>query len=152
MILFAYGALLDVVLLLKTCPGARTVGRARLLNHRLAFPTYSNSRAGGVSCVVPAPGHEVPGALYEIPDQEVPGLDAAHHVPEGRLVREQYLILGEDGRVELADLYRAAKLQGDFPPARSYLEDMLRGARQHALAPAYIQWLESLVGSAPDPR
>ena len=152
MILFAYGALLDIALLLKICPGSRTVGRARLLNHRLAFPTYSNSRAGGVSCVVPAPGHEVRGALYEIPDQEVPGLDAAHRVPEGRLVRERYLILGEDGRVEPADLYRAVKLQGDFPPARSYMDDMIRGARQHALDPIYIQWLESLVGPTPDSR
>jgi hypothetical protein len=57
MLLLAYGALLDLGLLLKTCPGARTVARARLLHHRLAFPTYSNSRRGGVSGIVPAPGH-----------------------------------------------------------------------------------------------
>lgn len=152
MILFAYGALLDSALLLKICPGSRTVGRARLLNHRLAFPHYSNSRGGGVSSIAPAPGHEVPGVLYEVPEAEVPALDAAERVPEGRLVRERYLITRDDGRVEAADLYRAARLQGDFPPAPSYMEDMIRGARQHALDPAYIQWLESLVGPTPDPR
>lgn len=54
MILFAYGALLDIAVLLKICPSSRTIGRARLLNHRLAFPHYSNSRGGGVSSIVPA--------------------------------------------------------------------------------------------------
>src|SRR3990172_6059184 len=63
---FAYGANLDLRRFRRRCPGAAVVGRARLPDYQLAFTRYSRAEKGGVADIVPQPGADVWGALYEI--------------------------------------------------------------------------------------
>ena len=56
--------------------------------------------------------------------------------------RETFLVLGEDGKWHKADLYRVIDPKGPFPPARSYVEIMLSGARDLELDPEYIKKIE----------
>ena len=51
-------------------------------------------------------------------------------------------MLGEDGSFHPADLFRVIDHAGPFPPSRSYVDIMLKGARELELDPEYIKKIE----------
>jgi hypothetical protein len=53
-----------------------------------------------------------------------------------------YLVLGEDGKFHPADLFRVIDPEGPFPPSRSYLDIMIKGARDLELEPEFIKKIE----------
>jgi hypothetical protein len=89
-----------------------------------------------------APGELVHGALYEMTEQELIAMDNLEDCYKGTYKRETFLVLGEDGKWHKADLYRVIDPKGPFPPARSYVEIMLAGARELELDPEYIKKIE----------
>jgi len=121
--------------------------RAFLPNYRVEFRFYSNRREGGISSIVFHPGGLVRGVIYEVPVEEMLGLDVVESVPQGLYAREAFLVLGEDGVLYGADLYRVVKPEGPFTPARSYIELMLEGAEEHGLDPGYVEELRKLLQS-----
>jgi gamma-glutamylcyclotransferase (GGCT)/AIG2-like uncharacterized protein YtfP len=92
--------------------------------------------------VMEAPGELVHGALYEMTEQDLIAMDNLEDCYKGTYKRETFLVLGEDGKWHEAELYRVIDPQGPFPPARSYVEIMLAGARDLELDPAYIEKIE----------
>jgi hypothetical protein len=91
------------------------------------------------------------GGQVDFPRMEQGGvdeLDVVESVPEGLYTRETFMVLGEDGKWHKADLYRVANPQGPFAPAKSYLELMLEGAREHKMDSEFIKWLESMWDAA----
>jgi len=57
-------------------------------------------------------------------------------------------VLGEDGKWHEAELYRVIDPQGPFPPARSYVEIMLEGARDLGIDPEYIKKIEEFLSQS----
>ena len=77
-------------------------------------------------------------------EEEMIELDRIESVPQGLYRRDTMLVLGEDGKWHEADLYRISNPKGPFTPAKSYVELMLSGARQHKLAPEHIKVIEAI--------
>lgn len=142
---FAYGSNLSSKFLRRHCPSAEFVMRACLPNFRVAFPFYSKKRKGGISSIIPDPGKLVRGVIYEVPEDEMEKLDEVEGVPQGLYVRQTFLVLGEDGDLHRADLYRVVDPAGPFTPARSYVELMVEGAEEHGLDPDYVETLRRLL-------
>lgn len=147
MLHFAYGSNLSPKFLRSHCPSARFVMKAYLPNFRVEFRYYSKKRQGGISSIISYPGSLVRGVIYEVPPEEMLDLDELESVPQGLYIRETFLVLGEDGGWREADLYKVAKPEGPFTPARSYVELMLEGAQEQGLDPEYVRELRELLGS-----
>jgi gamma-glutamylcyclotransferase (GGCT)/AIG2-like uncharacterized protein YtfP len=141
---FAYGSNLSTRYIRKCCPSATFVIKADLPNYRVEFRHYSEKRQGGISSIVEAPGQLVRGVIYEVLHKEIEELDVLESVPEGLYRRDTFLVLGEDKEWHKADLYRIIRPTGPYAPAKGYLDDMIEGAREHGLDPAYIEELVSL--------
>lgn len=141
---YAYGSNLATRYIREYCPSARFLRRADLPNFRVEFRHYSEDMRGGISSIVEAPGEWVRGCLYDIPEIELAALDELESVPEGKYRRDGFLVLGEDGEWQLAQLYRVARPSGPYPPSRRYLDLMIEGAKEHELLPSYVERLVAL--------
>ena len=95
-----------------------------------------------------APGELVHGALYEMTEQELIAMDNLEDCYKDTYKRETFLVLGEDDKWHKADLYRVIDPKGPFPPARSYVEIMLEGARDLGMDPEYIKKIEGFLSQS----
>lgn len=84
------------------------------------------------------------GVIYAISRRGIEELDILESIPSGLYKQETFLVLGEDGAWHQADLYRVATPTGPYPPAPSYLDLMIEGAREHDLDAAYTARLIQL--------
>ncbi len=141
---FGYGSNLSTEFLRQHCPSVKPVMKAYLPNFRVEFRFYSNNRQGGISSIMEAPGEMTYGVIYEMPKKEMDDLDVLESVPEGLYTRETFLVLGEDGEWHEGNLYRVANPEGPFTPAKSYLDLMIEGAREHGLDAEFLEKLESM--------
>ncbi len=137
---FAYGANLDLRRFRRRCPGANVLGRARLAGYRLAFTRYSRDEKGGVADIVPEPGAEVWGALYEIDASGFAALDDYEGAP--RAYRRETLRVIDDAGTEREAVVYIANRTGEFAPSRAYLAQITRGAREHELPEEYVRTIE----------
>ena len=141
---FAYGSNLNVRFMQIYCPSAAFLMKAELPNYRVDFLHYSEKRQGGISSIIETPGEMVHGVIYDVKDDEIKAMDILESVPEGLYRRETFLVLGEDGSWQAADLYHVTNPRGPYPPSKGYLEDMIEGAKEHGLEPVYVEKLVSL--------
>lgn len=141
---FGYGSNLNIEFLRQYLPSAEFVQKAYLPNFEIQFRFWSKKRQGGLSTIIPQPGNLIHGVIYECDEEEMVELDRIESVPQGLYNRDTMLVLGEDGKWHKADLYRVAKPKGPFTPAKSYVELMLSGAREHNLHPEHIKVIEEI--------
>ncbi len=140
---FGYGSNLSIDCVKKELiPNAKFVMKGYLPNFEVQFPFWSEEEQAGYSGIMEAPGELVPGALYEVTEQELIATDNLEGVYKDLYKRQTFLVLGEDGKWHKADLYRVIDPKGPFPPSRSYVEIMLTGARDLGLDPEYIKKIE----------
>jgi gamma-glutamylcyclotransferase (GGCT)/AIG2-like uncharacterized protein YtfP len=139
---FAYGANLDVRRFRRRCPGGTVLGRARLPDYQLGFTRYSRAEKGGVADIVPEPGAEVWGVLYEIDEACFRTLDEYEGAPRAYR-REPVSVIDEAGAPHDAVAYIANKT-GAFAPSRQYLALIARGARDHGLPDDYVRAIEQV--------
>lgn len=138
---FAYGSNLSTAFIRDYTPGARFVMKADLPNYKVEFRHYSENLGGGISSIVEAPGSLVKGVIYDVPESELEQLDILESVPEGIYRRDTYVVLGENGQWQRADLYRVSTPTGPYTPSRRYVEFMIEGAREHGLDAEYVEQL-----------
>ena len=140
---FGYGSNLSIKSVHEDLnPNARYVMKGFLPNFEVSWPMWSEEEQSGYSGIMEAPGELVHGALYEMTEQELIAMDNLEDCYKGTYKRETFLVLGEDSKWHNTDLYRVIDPQGPFPPARSYVEIMLAGARGLELDPEYIEKIE----------
>lgn len=139
---FAYGALLSPRRLRRHCPGATTLGRARLPDYQLAFTRYSSHEKGGVADIVPQADADVWGALYEIDELCLPALDEYEGTP--RAYRRETVLVIDDEGVEREAFAYVANRTGEFAPSRQYLGILVQGAREHGLPEEYVRAIEQV--------
>ncbi len=139
---FGYGSNLRAAFVEDLLPSAKFVMKGYLPNYEVQWPAWSDLYKGGTSSIVEAPGEIVQGVIYECPEKEIKALDyrPGVYVPEYK--RETFVALGEDGKWHSAELYRLREPKGPFPPSRSYVEGMLKGAKEVGLGPDYVEKIE----------
>jgi gamma-glutamylcyclotransferase len=146
-LLFAYGSNLAASEMAAWCPEARFAGVARLRDHRLALNRRSIRWGGGAVDIERAPGEEVWGVLYEIPDGTLDRLDAKEG--EGWAYRRVALqVEAEGGRGLEAEAYEVVdKVREDVPPTTAYAALLVSAARERGLPEEYVarllRWLAS---------
>jgi len=146
MLHFGYGSNLSIKAVHEELnPNAKYVMKAFLPNFEVSWPMWSKEEQSGYSGIMEAPGELVHGVLYEMTEQELIAMDNLEDCYKGDYKRETFLVLGEDGQWHEAELYRVIDPQGPFPPARSYVEIMLEGARELQLEPEYIKKVEGFL-------
>lgn len=137
-LLFAYGSNLAAAEMDAWCPEARFAGVARLPDHRLALNRRSIRWGGGTADIVPTPGEEVWGALYEVPDGTLERLDAKEG--EGWAYRRIEVEVEHGGRRVGAEAYEVVdKEPKAVPPTPDYADLLLRAARERGLPKEYVE-------------
>jgi gamma-glutamylcyclotransferase len=145
MLYFAYCTLLDESEMARYCPGAVARGTGRISGWRVGFAAYAAGRGG---CqLIPEPGHEVYGLLYELSDAEMAGLDEISGVPQGFYRRIDVQVTGADGATIPAITYLIPDPVGHFAPSDEYVRPILAGARAVALPESYIAELEAVIAA-----
>jgi hypothetical protein len=152
---FGYGSNLRASMVKeKLLPSAEVVMKGFLPNYEVQWRMYSPRLQGGTTCIIETPGEIVQGVIYECTEEDLIKLDAipGFYIPNYK--RETFVVLGEDGRWHKAELYRLYTPSGPYPPARSYVEGMLEGAKQLGLTTDYIAkikgWLKESIGPSRD--
>jgi gamma-glutamylcyclotransferase (GGCT)/AIG2-like uncharacterized protein YtfP len=130
---FAYGANMDPSQMTSRVPHARPMGVARLDGFRLEFSVYSTVWGGGAANLELDPRAHVWGVLWEVPEDEMKGLDAYQGHPTF-FRREDVSVVGPQGRV-IAYTYRVAHQKAYIRPTDPYLHLLRSAARVHGLPP-----------------
>ncbi len=147
---FAYASNMSSEELGAWCPGAEFIAVAKLPEHRLDFTRYSEKRQGGVADVVPSGGSEVWGALYELPDEELPTLDRKESAPTA--YRHEYVdVVTQSGERVRAMTYMVIDKVPTEAPSRDYMDLILRGARERGLPSDYVSALAQIGARDDDP-
>jgi hypothetical protein len=143
---FAYGSNMDPIQMEERCPGAVTIGPARLDDHRLVFVWDSPGWGGGVGHVERAPGEHVWGVLWDLTDDHIATLDRYEGVDHGVYERDTTVVMQNGVPVE-ATIYRALDPRPKDPSAR-YLNALIRGARAFAVPEEYVVGLRARLPEA----
>ena len=151
MIYFAYGADLNPARMVQNAPGYKSIGAARLKGWGIAFPRYSATERSATMSIVRQPGDVVWGALYEVPDWDLPILDSIFGFdPDAPQDLNEHV--RRDVEVERhgrphpvdAQTYVAVPDNRGASPTAGYMMLVCDGARYHGLPRAYIGALQSV--------
>ena len=120
-LMFAYGMNTNQDEMAYRCPGAHSLGHARLIDHAFRFATHAD--------VVPCAGSYVDGVLWSITDQDLDHLDQLEGYPTyyGR----DCVRVSQGSRIVLAICYSMQPGRPDSPPSTSYMNMVLEGYAQH---------------------
>jgi hypothetical protein len=151
MIYFAYGADLNPSRMMQNSPGHKSIGVARLRDWSIAFPRYSSTERSAIISIVRQPGESVWGALYDVPDRDLPILDSIFGFdPDGPPSLNEYV--RRDVEVErlgrphpdVVHTYVAVPDSQEASPTAEYMMRIFDGARYHGLPRAYLGALQAV--------
>ena len=118
---FSYGMNTNQDEMAYRCPGAHSLGHARLIDHAFRFAVHAD--------VVPCLGSYVDGVLWSITDQDLDHLDQLEGYPTyyGR----DRVRVSQGSRIFLAVCYSMQPGQPDTLPSGRYMDMVLEGYAQH---------------------
>jgi hypothetical protein len=144
---FAYGANMNPEQMRARCANPAALGPARLPGHALAFHGYDWLWDGGMATVVPVPGHDLWGVLYELGHGDADSLDAWQDIRlngTGAYFHSPVTVFAPDGEGIEAVLYKKDLLGRVRPPSREFVRFIRRGAEAHGLPDAYVAEIGAL--------
>ncbi|MBG0775928.1 MAG: gamma-glutamylcyclotransferase [Desulfovibrionaceae bacterium] len=144
---FAYGPNMHPDQMRERCLHPVVLGIARLPGYALAFHGHTWLWDGGMETVVPAPGRDLWGVLYELSPTDADSLDAWQDIRlngTGSYFHSPVEVFAPDGTRSDAVLYRKDILGEPLPPSREFLEHILCGARAHGLPEGYLRELAGI--------
>ncbi len=129
MLYFAYGMNTNPREMALRCPGARSMGRARLLNHSFRFAQHAD--------VEPCEDSYVDGVLWNINEQHLEALDKLEGYPYyyDRVVASAV----HDARTYHVLVYRMQPGHQVSEPALSYYNLVMDGYRAHGVPAAQLE-------------
>jgi gamma-glutamylcyclotransferase len=129
---FAYGSNLHPGQIRERCPSARTLFRAGLPGHGLAFVGFSATWLGPVANVARHATRLVPGVVYEISRGDLKALDRFEGVPFAyeRTLRR---VVDESGDAHVVHVYLQRSASRPAAPSEAYLRQIMRGYLHHGI-------------------
>jgi gamma-glutamylcyclotransferase (GGCT)/AIG2-like uncharacterized protein YtfP len=125
----------------RRCPGAQARGATVLNGYRLIFTWDSGFWRGGVGSVVPDPGAQVHGVLWDLDAEHERSLDKYELVHKGVYTREMLTVETEGAPIEA--LVYVATATDPKKPSKRYVRALVKGARAFGLPAAYVATLEA---------
>ena len=144
-ILFAYGGIMNKVLVAGRGIRAEALGVAKLPDRKISFHGYTSVWDGAEETAVEAPGHDLYGVLYKLGGMEAERLEAAHGVRlngTGTYYHFPVQVTTMEGETVSAVMFQKAMLRDWRPPSTEYLQAIVEGARSHGLPESYIAELQ----------
>jgi hypothetical protein len=150
---FAYGSNLDWAQIRKRCPSVKPVSVAAARDYRLAFTRFSTSRQCGAADILPSPGSEVWGMVYEMDQAEIGVLDECEGFRPGRPREENAyerveIVVWKTGSAASGQrvwTYVVVRKLDPCPrPSAEYKRLMVNGARHWGFPAAYLELLEAI--------
>jgi gamma-glutamylcyclotransferase len=147
---FAYGSNLDWAQIRKRCPSTKAVSVVAARGYRLAFTRFSTNRQCGAADILPSPGNEVWGMLYEIDAVEIGFLDECEGFRPGRPREENAyerveIEVWKAGITERVWTYVVVQKLDPCPrPSAEYKRLMVDGARHWGFPAEYLERLEAI--------
>lgn len=123
MLYFSYGMNTNQVEMALRCPGATSLGHARLIDHVFRFATHAD--------VVKCRGAFVDGVLWEIDNTHLRALDNLEGFPY--YYNRRALRVAFEGRTVMAETYYMQPGHLDSAPSCGYFTTVLEGYRQHKI-------------------
>ena len=140
---FAYGSNMSSAQMAERCPGASSLGAARLDGFALSFDRWSDRRGGYVADVLPSPGGSVWGVLWRVTSEHLVMLDRHEGVAAGAYRREFVRVQSASGHID-AVAYRVCEPALPGSPPAAYLALILEGAKEHGLPAAYVAGIQAV--------
>ena len=138
---FAYGSNMDPLHMSKRVPAAVAIGPGRLEGFRLAFNVYSTEFDSGAANLELDERAHVWGVLWEVPEEELQGLDAFQGHPTF-FRREDVVVEGPQGPV-IAWTFRVAHQGKSYVrPTDEYLNRIRSAIRVHGLPPEALDLVD----------
>lgn len=144
---FAYGSDMNNEQMLARGAKPKVAGVAKLSDYRLAFFGYSAVWDGAEETVVPAPGQEVWGVVFELSSSDWERLDNAQDVRldgTGAYFHFPVKVTDQLGKVHNVLLYTKDKRGIPQKPSQEYLNFIIQGAVDHELPSAYVETLRRM--------
>ncbi len=145
--LFAYGSNMNKEQMLARGANPKVVAAAKLADHQLAFFDYSAVWDGAEETVLPAPGHDVWGVVYELSPADRERLDNAQDARldgTGAYFHSPVKVTDQAGKVYTVLLYKKNKLGIPQKPSQEYLNFIVQGAVDRQLPSAYVETLRGM--------
>lgn len=139
---FAYGSNMNWLQMQRRCPSARFVCITRLIDYHFGITRHSRLRDCGTANVIPAPGKEVWGIVYDVDDGDLIRLDSFE---DG--YRRETLAVGAaaGGEKIFTALVYVGELESNAPlPNAEYKRLIVEGAKHWGLPAAYVTMLEAI--------
>ena len=144
---FAYGSNMNKKQIHARCAHPKTVAVARLPHHQIGFFGYSRTWDGAVETVIPVPGQEVWGVIYDLrfsdrdrldvwQDARLDGTGAYFHYPSR--------VADMEGNTHTVLFYKKDRLDSPQRPSLEYLDFIIQGAMEQGLPASYIEGLRRI--------
>jgi len=121
MLYFAYGMNTNRSEMAQRCPGALSLGHARLVDRIFRFATHAD--------VVKCKGSYVDGVLWTIDDFHLNALDRLEGYPY--YYNRRSLRVAHDNRIVMAETYYMQPGNLDSLPSQGYFDMVVEGYNQH---------------------
>src|ERR1700692_1290823 len=144
---FAYASDMNQEQISARCAAAKAIAVAKLADHRIAFFGHSVTWDGAEETVLPAPGHEVWGVVYELSPADRERLDNAQDARfdgTGSYFHTPAKVTGQDGTVYSVVLFKKDHRGSSQKPSQEYLDFIVKGAVAHSLPSAYVETLRGI--------
>jgi hypothetical protein len=144
---FVYGPNMNHEQMLALGVKPKVIAIAKLPDHQLAFFGYSVVWDGAEETVIPAPGQDVWGVVYELNSSDRNRLDDAQETPldgSGAYFHFPAKVTDREGKVHDVVLYKKAKLGNPQIPSQEYLNFIVQGATERELPADYVEKLRGM--------
>jgi gamma-glutamylcyclotransferase len=125
---FAYASNLNQKQMKERCPQARPVSAVTLHHYRLVFSDWSRKWRGGVATIQPFRGEKVPGAIYELSEEDMRRLDRYEDCP-AKFSRITVKVNNDFGELIEAVTYIRSGRAEENKPSKEYLAVIQQGYR-----------------------
>ena len=147
MIYFAYGSNMEAARIVKRCPSAKFLFKAKLPDFRLDFTRFSTGNQCGVADIIRDLSATVWGVVYEIDDKDKTALEKFEGVPV-RAYEPCTVEVQPDGdrarSIQATTYVVVTKLDPRPKPDAEYKARIVNGAKHWKLPAEYIASLEKI--------
>ena len=145
MFYFAYGSNMNLDQMRERRVSYENSRRALLRDYKLGFTKTSKRYNAGVADIVESKGNFVEGVLYEVTEEGMANLDKFEGIEQNVYKRVKVVVQLESGEELETITYKIINEDKPFiPPAKEYMDKIIKGAETHRLSKNYIQKLKAI--------